>query len=79
MRSLGKGASTSFWFDPWLKGGRIINRAGWDLLASWGRPRTMVGDFIKDGAWSLPPPPTASMAGIWREIKELEGLEECTA
>ncbi|KAJ6332776.1 hypothetical protein OIU77_008765 [Salix suchowensis] len=54
--TIGSGANTSLWFDPWLPDGRsLINSYRARILASTGLPwDAKVDSIIQNGNWSFP-------------------------
>lgn len=53
---IAEGSLVSFWHDPWLDHMPLIDRYSTDIYSiSDTNSNSMVGDFIRDNAWHLPP------------------------
>lgn len=68
---VGTGESISFWEDPWLIGGRLIDQMGWFVMLQVGHSRAQVSDFIRNGRWVLPSSSNAAVNRVWAEISEI--------
>lgn len=68
---VGNGQSASCFFDPWLPGGRVIDRIGRSGFIQLGSCFETAGSFMDNEHWQLPPPLTSGMDAVCKVIKDI--------